>query len=493
MLSTINRPGLDHKYWKQINSRKVSHLMAAEVMHNLYGRYWPRVNSIRFRHTITNFNSGNITSYAPKREWKYLEEWITKRFLVNDHTFIREIKKLIKADYEFIDELFFRIKSKDLKKIKSSELAQLLIDILEIPLGEIYKINLVQIEYSLNRALDIILKKYEPNKEYRTELLSRLIYPGEITESQKEEIDFCRIVIKGRRENLLKYDKSKSIQDRISKHHEKYSGLFCGYGETPKSIEYFESRYDRLVNSKEKLITKGTALKNISEQLEISKNLLNKINDESLTSLAQLLAQLGVFRDRNKAKIGQSVPYRLEIINEVCSRTNTPIEEVNYYLLSEALELITNSKKLPRKEIGLRMRKGVSITRDEDVIIGLVQLSNLKTSKNYHLVGVCASPGKISGKVKIIENKEDIQKISSKDIMVAKGTDFDLLEIINLSAGIITEEGGILSHASVVSRELNKPCIIGVENVTTRLRDNDEICLDASKGVIKIISKDTSS
>ena len=84
MLSAENRPKLDLKYWKQINSREVSHLMAAEVIHNLYGRYWPRVNSIRFRHTITNFISGNVTTYAPKREWKYLEEWLSKKFLVYD-------------------------------------------------------------------------------------------------------------------------------------------------------------------------------------------------------------------------------------------------------------------------------------------------------------------------------------------------------------------------------------------------------------------------
>jgi pyruvate,water dikinase len=100
--------------------------------------------------------------------------------------------------------------------------------------------------------------------------------------------------------------------------------------------------------------------------------------------------------------------------------------------------------------------------------------------------GICASQGKVSGQAKIITSKDDISKMRPGDIMVAIGTDFDLLEIMHLSAGIITEEGGLLSHASVVSRELGKPCLIGVANATKFLKDGDQITLDATKGTILI-------
>ncbi|RWZ78926.1 MAG: hypothetical protein EOT05_04260 [Candidatus Microsaccharimonas sossegonensis] len=88
--------------------------------------------------------------------------------------------------------------------------------------------------------------------------------------------------------------------------------------------------------------------------------------------------------------------------------------------------------------------------------------------------------------VKVIHSKDDIDKIDSSDIMVAIGTDFDLLEIMNVCSGIITEEGGLLSHASVVSRELKKPCLIGVANATKLLRDGDSITLDATEGKITL-------
>jgi phosphohistidine swiveling domain-containing protein len=72
------------------------------------------------------------------------------------------------------------------------------------------------------------------------------------------------------------------------------------------------------------------------------------------------------------------------------------------------------------------------------------------------------------------------------DIMVAIGTDFDLIEIMNMSGGIITEEGGLLSHASVVSRELNKPCLIGVSNATKEFKDGDFVTLNATDGTITL-------
>ncbi len=71
--------------------------------------------------------------------------------------------------------------------------------------------------------------------------------------------------------------------------------------------------------------------------------------------------------------------------------------------------------------------------------------------------------------------------------MIAIGTDFDLIEAMYRSAAVITEEGGILSHASVVCRELGKPCCIGVKDATRLLRDGQRIRADATHGTITFI------
>ncbi|GAG15482.1 unnamed protein product, partial [marine sediment metagenome] len=54
---------------------------------------------------------------------------------------------------------------------------------------------------------------------------------------------------------------------------------------------------------------------------------------------------------------------------------------------------------------------------------------------------------------------------------------------------IVTNEGGITCHAAVISRELNKPCIIGTQVATEVLKDGDLVEVNADKGVIKIVKK----
>jgi len=57
------------------------------------------------------------------------------------------------------------------------------------------------------------------------------------------------------------------------------------------------------------------------------------------------------------------------------------------------------------------------------------------------------------------------------------------------AAAFVTNEGGITSHASIVAREMGKPCIIGTKNATQILKDGDLVEVDANNGVIKIIEK----
>lgn len=55
------------------------------------------------------------------------------------------------------------------------------------------------------------------------------------------------------------------------------------------------------------------------------------------------------------------------------------------------------------------------------------------------------------------------------------------------AAAIITDEGGLLSHAAIISREFKKPCIIGTKIATKVLKDGQKIEVDANKGIIRII------
>lgn len=66
-------------------------------------------------------------------------------------------------------------------------------------------------------------------------------------------------------------------------------------------------------------------------------------------------------------------------------------------------------------------------------------------------------------------------------------TTIDYLPLMQKAAGIITEQGNILSHAAIISRELKKPCLVGVKNAMKLLKDGQEIELDANNGFVSII------
>lgn len=70
--------------------------------------------------------------------------------------------------------------------------------------------------------------------------------------------------------------------------------------------------------------------------------------------------------------------------------------------------------------------------------------------------------------------------------MVAFGTDFDVISGMQKCVGIITEEGGLISHASVVARELCKPCIIGATHAMNHLNDGDVISMGSPPGTVQI-------
>lgn len=478
----------DDEHWRRINMRKVSHLIGAEMIHNLYDRHWARINSLRFRHTVTNVKDGIVESYAPVKEWAYLQHWLSQKFLSLDPVLIREIEAIMKPTYEFVHEVMERVDTAKLSKISDQELALLLIDIMDYPLGDIYKLNVVQIEYSLNYALHKVLEQYEPNVQDRNELLAQLLSPGVLTAAQEEEVAFGNIVTWGKERKIANPKDDKTIARLIEGHYEQFAPSHCAYGEEPPVIEDYFNKYAFMVSQDKKYMTLEEAEANVAKQHAKSEKMLSKLKDERLTTLCRLMARIGVFRDQNKAKLGETVIRRLRILDEIARRTKVSRSDLNLYSMAELTELLDHRNKLTDTVIADRKKHGVCFTRSEDVTLGVKPIKSLLVGGNKTTIsGICASPGSVEAEVKIIRTKEDITKVSPGDIMVAIGTDFDLLEIMNISGGIITEEGGLLSHASVVSRELKKPCLIGVTRATQILADRDRVKLDATEGKIYIL------
>lgn len=101
--------------------------------------------------------------------------------------------------------------------------------------------------------------------------------------------------------------------------------------------------------------------------------------------------------------------------------------------------------------------------------------------------GVTAYPGKIRGVARIVMNRDEFDKMQTGDILVSTMTTPDFVILMQQASAIVTDIGGLLCHAAIVSREIHKPCIIGTKVATQVIKDGDIVEVDADNGVIRII------
>jgi phosphoenolpyruvate synthase/pyruvate phosphate dikinase len=107
--------------------------------------------------------------------------------------------------------------------------------------------------------------------------------------------------------------------------------------------------------------------------------------------------------------------------------------------------------------------------------------------KHGIIKGRTANRGNATGKVFYIKNPDRPPKLKRNCILVSKLTSPKLVPYMRTAKAIITDEGGVASHAAIISRELNKPCIIGTKIATKVLKDGDEVEVNANNGIVKII------
>jgi pyruvate,water dikinase len=100
------------------------------------------------------------------------------------------------------------------------------------------------------------------------------------------------------------------------------------------------------------------------------------------------------------------------------------------------------------------------------------------------LTGVAASPGIAIGKVKIVPESSQIDRVQNGDVLVAEMTTPDFVPAMKRATAIVTDRGGRTAHAAIVSRELGIPCVVGTEVATKTLSDGQEITVDGSRGEV---------
>lgn len=475
--------------WKLINYREIDDVITAEFLHDLYNQHQTAVNSIRFRNTICIYNNHKFLSYAPNFEWEYLAKHLGLRLFNCEKKLFKEINNYIKKE----KSLLTKILKKESLPLKASieNILMGLSDLHYTSLGEVYGINLVQIEHAIEWAIKkhlLQLKNVDLNQI--SKCTSQLMSHNDLTISALEEIDSLTL--------SLQVDKAELTEEEATKQYKlKHQYTFNGYGSeghTQKTNNRIKDLRKYSVNERESMLRSAK-----NPAVSDSKSVLTKLSkgNKSILALSDLAIRIGILRDSNKALMGRVTKLRNVYLNKISELKNISRKELSRYLLNEIFELGFYNKRLSPLEIEKRFTEPMVFQRSESVVTSSMAteiIEDVATQDNYsyekNINCICASEGNIKGQARHVLNSNDASKVKKNEIMITYGTDFNFMIGLRNCAGVITEEGGMLSHASVISRELSKPCGINVKNALTKIPNGSTIQLDATKGIIQIIKED---
>jgi pyruvate,water dikinase len=101
--------------------------------------------------------------------------------------------------------------------------------------------------------------------------------------------------------------------------------------------------------------------------------------------------------------------------------------------------------------------------------------------------GLAVSPGIYEGTAKVILSTRDFDRLEKGDILVTKNTSAGFNVVLPIIGALVTDRGGILSHAAIVSREFGIPGVVGTKNASQSIKDGDKIRVNGGTGEVDIL------
>ena len=167
------------------------------------------------------------------------------------------------------------------------------------------------------------------------------------------------------------------------------------------------------------------------------------------------------------------------------------------YLTPPEIEMLLRKEKIDAKALISKRRENycmltvkgkLFMSDDAKEITALIDRFVPKADVSVsEIKGTPANKGHAKGPAKIILSSKEFHKMKPGDILVTTMTTPDFVPLMQQAAAIVTDTGGLLSHAAIVSREMGKPCVIGMKVATQVFKDGDMVEVDADKGIVRKI------
>lgn len=189
------------------------------------------------------------------------------------------------------------------------------------------------------------------------------------------------------------------------------------------------------------------------------------------------------------------------VISSMAKLFDLPVDGVLHMTFEEMVSSVRRRKlPVPRRQIMDRTQNGYAylIAPHGSYLVTGKEIDDLRSlvvpEENKEEVksiqGQTAFKGKATGVARVIIDRRNASELKPGEILVTTMTSPEFVPAMKISAGIITNEGGILCHAAIMSRELRKPCVIGTKIATDIIKTGQRITLDADKGMVTWANKE---
>jgi len=185
------------------------------------------------------------------------------------------------------------------------------------------------------------------------------------------------------------------------------------------------------------------------------------------------------------------------LLKKVAEQESVSDADLLSYSIDELVGLVRDGEVVDPRILGARLvyfaSRDLTLFGDEACLLVNKFLSAYRGKSNI-IKGTVANRGKARGKARVFIpefdnfNKiaDEVEAMNKGEILIAETTAPEIIQACKKAAAIVTNQGGMLSHAAIVSRELGIPCVIGTDkDVVLNIQTGDEIEVDANKGVVK--------
>ncbi len=512
--------------WFWAHRRKASLHHFSFLMHGLRGKGWaPAVNFWFDNQLIVGVpGKGSYVFYDKNQLRSGVKYKDVQHSIDANPDFVRMFRR--RTD-EIFGAVFFTcldIEAANLSLLSKSELGRLYQEFLDaVMIAPLITVQLWGIEACFDEHYRIltflrqrlrVLGKPQKYQEYK-ELLA--VNTGE-TVAFTEQKDFYRVCealakstvcAKHFRSEMPKQlvrlaQRFPKEQALIHKHMEKYAWVNTEYTGAGWSEERWLSAFQAALTAKEAPKQKLAALEKTFRDLNTQRQTLLRELDppktvrHALDALAELIAQ----RDWTKGYMTKALLSYHKLLDEIGRRIGLTRNDLFLYAYTELQDYFATGRTLPDKELAERKKHGSvmiikrgafslvtgknrikAAIRREGVEDPFTKLAAVRTFK-----GLAASNGVIRGTARVIENAAEIAEMREGEVLVTYMTTIEFVPAFRKAKGVVTDEGGMSSHAAIISREFRLPCVVGTQVATRVVQTGDRIEVNGTTGSVTILS-----